>query len=535
MVDQIMRIMKQRVLATIAATVAASACGTAAGYLLGLALTVRHAEARLNPYADRILQEAETAARQARAELATIKASHYAFCSDQEIAWFHKLIFQSEYLKDAGRIRNGKIECSATLDRLAQPAALPGPDFSLNDGTSLYRNLPSFQIANQSVITIQDGAAFAVYSPYNLKDLGSGSMHFTVTDVDAVSRQAGLLVGEPSQAPVSILTGEGHTRLGNTMYVTRCSPRFTSCITTYISIPEALHVNRGEFRAYLVAGGLVGAVFGLVCSLLYRRNKSLEQQLRRAIRHDALWVVYQPIVDLASRRIVGAEALVRWSDEDGVAVSPELFVKIAENRGFVGAITELVVKHALASFAETLQGHSDFRLSINITAADLKDPSFLPMLERSVKREGVSAESLALEITESSTALHEIAIETIRHLREKGHSNNIDDFGTGYSSLSYLHDLSVDAIKIDRSFTRAIGTEAVTVAILPQILALAAALKLQVIVEGIETEQQANYFANSGQPILAQGWLFGRPVLAEAFLRLLAEEELAIAVPTDCV
>jgi sensor c-di-GMP phosphodiesterase-like protein len=93
----------------------------------------------------------------------------------------------------------------------------------------------------------------------------------------------------------------------------------------------------------------------------------------------------------------------------------------------------------------------------------------------------------------------------------------------------------VDAIKIDRSFTRAIGTEAVTVAILPQILALAAALKLQVIVEGIETEQQANYFANSGQPILAQGWLFGRPVLAEAFLRLLAEEELAIAVPTDCV
>jgi sensor c-di-GMP phosphodiesterase-like protein len=528
-----MRILKQRVLATIAATVAAAACGTLAGYLLGLALTVRHAETRLSPYAERILQEAETAAHQARTELATIKASHYSFCSDQEIAWLHKLVFQSEYLKDAGRIRDGKIECSATLDRLPQPAALPTPDFSLNDGTRLYRNLGSFQIADQTVIMIQQGSAFAVYSPYNLVDLGSGSMHYTVTEVDAASRQAGRLVGESSQAPVPILTTEGQTRAGDTMYVTRCSPHYASCITAYISTPEALRDNRGEFSAYMVAGGLVGAVFSLVCSLLYRRNKGIEQQLRRAIRHNALWVVYQPIVELASRRIVGAEALVRWSDEDGVAVSPELFVKIAENRGFVGAITEIVVKHGLASFAETLRSHSDFRLSINVTAADLKNPSFLPMLERSVKREGVSPQSLALEITESSTALHEIAIETIRHLREKGHSIHIDDFGTGYSSLSYLHDLSVDAIKIDRSFTRAIGTEAVTVAILPQILALAAALKLQVIVEGIETEQQANYFADSGQPILAQGWFFGRPVPAEAFLRVLAEEEQAISVPAD--
>jgi sensor c-di-GMP phosphodiesterase-like protein len=132
------------------------------------------------------------------------------------------------------------------------------------------------------------------------------------------------------------------------------------------------------------------------------------------------------------------------------------------------------------------------------------------------------AASVVIEITESSTALHQVAMEAIRHLRRLGHHVHIDDFGTGYSSLSYLHDLSVDAIKIDQSFTRAIGTQAVTVSILPQILAMAEALNLQVIVEGIETSQQAGYFSGRAKSILGQGWLFGRPVPPEEFLPLLA-------------
>jgi sensor c-di-GMP phosphodiesterase-like protein len=126
-----------------------------------------------------------------------------------------------------------------------------------------------------------------------------------------------------------------------------------------------------------------------------------------------------------------------------------------------------------------------------------------------------------------------VAVETIHQLRRRGHSIHIDDFGTGYSSLSYLHDLSVDAIKIDRSFTQSIGTEAVTVAILPQILAMAQALNLLVIVEGIETEQQAEYFAIHSQPVLAQGWLFGRPVPSEQFHRLLAEDRKK-ATASEC-
>ena len=257
----------------------------------------------------------------------------------------------------------------------------------------------------------------------------------------------------------------------------------------------------------------------------------MEHQLRRAIRRDQLRMVYQPIVDLSSGRIVGAEALARWTDEEGFAVGPDVFVRLAEQRGFVGKITKLVLRQALRDLGETLRTRPDFRLSVNVTAADLTDPKFLSILDQALRRAEVAPQSLAIEITESCTARQEQAMETIRCLRERGHSVHIDDFGTGYSSLSYLHALSIDAIKIDRAFTQAIGTEAVTLSILPQILAIAKKLNLEVIVEGVETGEQAGYFSGGDKPILAQGWFFGRPVPAAQFDDLLIESEQKTAAP----
>ena len=180
-----------------------------------------------------------------------------------------------------------------------------------------------------------------------------------------------------------------------------------------------------------------------------------------------------------------------------------------------------MVRHALRDFATILRDNPDFHISVNVTAGDLSDPAFLPMLQQLLERGQVKPQSVILEITESSTAKNAIAVETIATLRQAGHCVHIDDFGTGYSSLSYLHALCVDAIKIDKSFTQAIGTDAVTFGILPQIISMAEALNLEVVVEGIETEQQAAYFRALERPVLAQGWLFGRPIAAEAFQRQL--------------
>jgi sensor c-di-GMP phosphodiesterase-like protein len=176
-----------------------------------------------------------------------------------------------------------------------------------------------------------------------------------------------------------------------------------------------------------------------------------------------------------------------------------------------------------------MRARSTFRVNVNIAASDLADSEFLPMLENALAGAEVSSRNLGIEITESYTARQQVARNTILRLRQNGHYVAIDDFGTGYSSLAYLHDLSVDAIKIDKAFTKAIGTDAVTVSILPQILTMAETLKLRVVVEGIETHAQADYFAASNQRIHAQGWLFGRPVPARLFLQMLDEEEARLA------
>src|ERR1039458_4205811 len=159
-----------------------------------------------------------------------------------------------------------------------------------------------------------------------------------------------------------------------------------------------------------------------------------------------------------------------------------IFIKIAEEHGFVGEVTKKILRRSLLAFAETLRSHTDFRLSVNVSGADLVDPGFLPMLDETLMRAKVDAKSLVIEITERSTSENAVAMETIRELRRREHRVHIDDFGTGYSNLDKLLYLFADTIKIDKAFTGVIGTESVAVAILPQILAMAKSLNLEVIV-----------------------------------------------------
>ena len=525
-----MTTLKRRIQITLTTTVLAAVCGAFAGYLLSRAITERIAEARLQQYATQIMADGEASSAELRTVLAAASVSPHRVCSEAEIGYFRALIFESEYLKDAGRMRDGKILCSAGLGRSTQPQEQADPDFTQQDGTTIYKNYAPYRKSDLTTITLELNNFFVVYTPLTRFHLEPAPMHYSITVMDAPSQKSGALLGESPRAKVPIFHTEGEARLGDSLFATRCSIRFFDCVTAYTSISEIVQANRDKFNGCIALCGLFGGCLGLLCSFLYRRNRSAEQQLRRAISNDTLRLNYQPIVSLASGRIAGAEALARWTNELGTAVGPDVFVRIAEERGFVGEITKLVVRHALRDFGETLRSHPGFHISINVAAEDLSDPEFLPMLERELYRTGVPAESLAIEITESSTALFEVAMETICQLHRRGHSVHIDDFGTGYSSLAYLHDLSVDAIKIDRSFTRAIGTEAVTVSILPQILAMAETLNLQVIVEGIETSLQADYFSALSQPIFGQGWLFGRPVPVEELLHRLRTEDVKAAL-----
>jgi len=516
------RLARQQVFVTLSAVAVAMMLGVLATLLVVAAIALKSADSKLESDAVQMLKSLNGIMEEAHSLVATMNASQLPFCSDAEIAFLRKEIYSSENVRDAGHIRKGRIDCSAVLGREGLPTRQFQSIVDFKDGVSIFQDLSPYQ--GKQAFGMQVNDLYVVLDPRFISKMDRITANRAVTLIDNQSGQA-FHPGRPLLPIKGVIDDrDWQSRIGNTLFVTRCNTRALICVTTYASISQILAARRGDLAIYIPIGALFGAPFGLIFSLLYQRSRSMVQQLRRAIRKGELQFVYQPIVCLASKHIVGAEALARWTDEEGFAVRPDVFVKLAEERGFVGGITRLVLYKSLRDFADTLRSHPSFHLSVNVTAADLADPMFLPTLDRSLEASSVAAGSLSIEITESGTARNRIAMDAILRLRERGHKVVIDDFGTGYSSLAYLQDLAVDAIKIDKAFTKAVGTEAVTAAILPQILAMAAVLNLAVVVEGIETAAQADYFTGAGERILAQGWFFGRPVSAEAFHRVLAQD-----------
>jgi len=521
------RVLRYGLLVPVAATILLAVAGGVVGYSFAR-LSVRQElfaklarDARVNgAVVASFFDESDTL-------LQVLNASGDSFCSDNEIDIFRQLIYRSRNLRDAGRMRDGRLLCSAMFGRRNLPVTQYVPSVTRPDGAKLYRNIKPYVSDKVIVLVMLEGDSFVAEDPnFDSRLKYEAVPNSEANIVDATTNREERPNGLQSQIPYAVKDRDWQGYEGDLLYVTRCVPRDYVCSSAYNSLAEATWGDyRGQVVSYSALGGLSAVLAVLLLTLLRLRNRSLHQQLRRAIHLDKVRLVYQPILNLADGKIVAAEALSRWTDDDGFSVSPDVFVRLAEERGFVNELTQMVVRQALRDFRELFRQNPDFHLNVNVSASDLADPNFLPMLDRSLAEAGVEAHHLAIELTESSTASKQVAVEAIRQLRQRGHCVELDDFGTGYSSLAYLKDLAVDAIKIDRSFTQAIGTASVIGSILPQILAMARALQLQVIVEGIETAEQAEYFSVLEMPILGQGWLFGHPVPADVFHAKLVQAE----------
>jgi sensor c-di-GMP phosphodiesterase-like protein len=295
-----------------------------------------------------------------------------------------------------------------------------------------------------------------------------------------------------------------------------CSRTSEFCAAAIARNGDIRAQNSAPMLGFGALGGLAGA--GLAAAIIFglRRRQTLAAQLHRAIENDELSLVYEPVVDLGSSQIVGAEVLARWRDEQGQPVLPDIFIALAEEQGLIGGITEFVIRRATEELRDLLRSR-DFRISINIAAVDLIGQELPRCLDRYVEARGIPSDRVAFELTERSTADRELIVRAIRMLRGRGHPVFLDDFGVGYSSLSYLHELGVDAIKIEKSFTAVLGGESVTASVVPQILSIASSLKLGVIVEGVETPVQEKSLRELGVQ-LVQGWFYGKPMAAKDLL-----------------
>lgn len=247
-----------------------------------------------------------------------------------------------------------------------------------------------------------------------------------------------------------------------------------------------------------------------------RERMELERRLRQAVEAGRLQLVYQPLYDVGSGRLVGTEALLRWSEPDLGEIAAEHFIPLAEEAGLMVRLGEWVLSEACAQAKSwDKAGLPPLRMAVNISPRQLQGPEFGRLVRQVLATTGLPPERLDLELSEASLlALVEPGLAALRGLRSLGVAVTVDDFATGLSALARLQGLPVDRLKIDRSFVHDLPADAADVRIIHIIVATARAMRLQVTAEGVETEAQLRLI-RSEQCDLAQGFLLSRPVPPE--------------------
>ncbi len=248
---------------------------------------------------------------------------------------------------------------------------------------------------------------------------------------------------------------------------------------------------------------------------------TMENELRKAVERGTMELHYQPQVDSHSGSVVGAEALVRWSDPELGIIPPEQFIPIAEEMGLISEIGEMVVRKACQQIREFgKRGRKLPRVSVNVSALQFS-PAFIEVIRTVLRETGVSPGSLQLEVTEG-VLMSDVtsSVAALHELREMGVGLAIDDFGTGYCSLNYLSQFPLDELKVDRNFVvNAVSSEQGG-SLVKGIIALARSLGLKPVAEGVETREQFRFLTRNGAHVI-QGYLFSKPVPAEELEALL--------------
>lgn len=254
----------------------------------------------------------------------------------------------------------------------------------------------------------------------------------------------------------------------------------------------------------------------------------LEADLVAALRRDELKLFYQPIVSLGDRRLVGFEGLVRWLHPSEGIIPPARFIEQAEESSLILDIGARLFQQACTESARwrRILGDQAPKISVNLSARQFADPALIRLIDSALEATGVPGTALKLEVTETSILSHaDLVLNQIHAIRERGLAVVIDDFGTGYSSFSHLMLFPIDGLKIDRRFVSQIGHDRRSTAIVDAMITLARSLDLNLVAEGIETPEVANYLTAHGC-WGGQGFLFDRPLTAEA-----AMQRIELALP----
>jgi diguanylate cyclase (GGDEF)-like protein len=403
------------------------------------------------------------------------------------------------------------------VDRLiAERADDPAP-FTIGildlDGFKPINDLFGHRAGDEILIQVAMRLRAAMEGQSTVTRVGADEFAFMLPLVfseEAATEKARMLI-EILSAPYDL--GERMARLSASV---GCSLFYSGDETTEILVHKA---ETALYQAKRTGRGRV-VVFTREMEEAAKRVTRIEQALRRAVAAGEVEPHFQPIVDLGDRHVVGFEALARWTDQDLGSVPPSIFIPIAEERGIIGPLSQLVLRKAAEAARSWPQ---DLFLSFNLSPSQLVDQNTGLHILAILDRTGFDPRRLEIEITETGLMSDPVSAEKIvNDLRRVGIRVSLDDFGTGQSSLGRLREFRFDKLKIDRAFVSTILNDRPSEHIIRAILAMCDGLGMDVVAEGIEEEAQAERLTQFGCAG-GQGYLFGKPANADATLGYLRD------------
>jgi sensor c-di-GMP phosphodiesterase-like protein len=473
-----------------------------------------HAEQkRLSDFAGSVITRANKSLAEISDALVTISRSTEPPCSAGHIAEMRRLSFNTPSIQEIGYFENGHLACTSWGKTDGRIEYVPG-DYTIDGGIEVTVRMQPLVTGGKPMMALHHGRYNALVDPLRFVDV--------IVDPGiqlAIASGTGKLIGELNAPDAdllkSIMARHQSGMSDDSLYAVAHGDGWMA-----IAIEpreEMLAHLRREQLLMLPIGAFISMFIVGVVIVLSRRRLSPEGELAIAIQQREFVVHYQPIVELKTGRCVGSEALVRWRRPDGSLVSPDQFIPLAEETGLIMPITDQVIAAVVSDLGAYLVAERSMHVAINLCAADIKTGRILPVISDALENTGIQTRQVWLEATERGFMDIDSAKTTITLARQLGHAVAIDDFGTGYSSLQYLQGLPLNVLKIDKAFIDAIGLKAATSAVTSHIIDMARTLNLQIVAEGVETDEQLDYLLDHDVEF-AQGWLFSRPLPANDFV-----------------
>jgi len=459
---------------------------------------------------------AEKVVNQGKTALRHLDSFDGVSCSPEHLLAMRRVSYTFRYVQEVMYLDNNIPQCSS-LEINSQTSAFPPADKVTEDGFRAWLTSHNDLGLTQFMVAIGTEHHLIMTDPQSFIDVvSSGSWPINVALIGINSKR---VIASNSKAPTEEVLQQVSAQhpvqiqASNAAWNIMPVPEMGIAIITWASLAPLETSWLRLLAIWLPIGLLFSLATAFFLIRVLRRLQSPSYRLLDAIRAREVVMFYQPIVSLSNGKIVGAEALVRWPQNNGSFLSPDTFIPLAGQTGLMPQLTKLIIEKVFEDMGAWLKAHPELHVSINLEPSDLLTSTVPNQIQQLIAQWQLCPSQIALEVTERGFADPATSMPTISALRAAGHAIYIDDFGTGYSSLSYLQNLDVDIIKIDKSFVDALEYKNMTT----HIVEMAKALKLAMVAEGIETEGQLAWLYQHGVQY-GQGWLYSKALPKETFI-----------------